>query len=55
MKMHSHILTPSVVRVPAAAVQGTKSQTLAPRFDVGAEKPLWNKASPTGFEPVSPA
>ena len=43
---------PEVVR--AAAVGPGKSQTFGRRLDVGAEKPLWNKASPTGFEPVLP-
>ena len=32
----------------------TKGETLDSRFHLSAEKPLWNKASPTGFEPVLP-
>jgi hypothetical protein len=38
---------------PRVAVAGRKPSTLSPRLTVRAEKPLWNKASPTGFEPTS--
>ncbi len=38
-----------------AAASGAKTQTFDQGFAVPRQKPKWNKVSPTGFEPVSPA
>jgi len=44
------------ISTPALAVGAeAKMQTRGAGFAVPVEKPLWSKASPTGFEPVSPA
>jgi hypothetical protein len=45
---------PGAERREAAAVGATQPSTFDPRLTVAAKKPLWNQASPTGFELHSP-